>query len=153
VYLSEQPGRYRPVEVEIGEQAGDRIVIRSGLAAGQQVVASGQFLVDSEASLQGVLARAAAPIASTAPAASTAAPGARGLAEEHRGRGVVVAIDGDMITLNHEAIASLQWPAMTMPFKLADRKLAQGLAQGQTVEFGLAKRGDGYVITRVEAAR
>jgi Cu(I)/Ag(I) efflux system membrane fusion protein len=55
VYLSEQPGRFRPVEVEIGEQADDRIVIRSGLAEGQQVVASGQFLIDSEASLQGVL--------------------------------------------------------------------------------------------------
>jgi len=72
VYLSEQPGRYRPVEVEIGEQAGDRIVIRSGLAVGQQVVASGQFLVDSEASLQGVMARA--PVsASPAAAAATAA--------------------------------------------------------------------------------
>ena len=53
-------GRYRPVEVEIGEQVDERIVIRSGLAAGQQVVASGQFLIDSEASLQGVMARAAA---------------------------------------------------------------------------------------------
>jgi len=150
VYLSEQPGRYRPVEVEIGEQAGDRIVIRSGLAAGQQVVASGQFLVDSEASLQGVLARAVAP---AAPAASPAARSAPAPADEHRGRGVVVAIEGDMLTLTHEAIPSLQWPAMTMPFKLADRQLAQGLAKGQTIEFGLAKQGDGYVIARVGAAR
>ena len=67
VYLSEQPGRFRPVEVEIGEQVGDQIVVRSGLTAGQQVVASGQFLLDSEASLQGVLARSAA-----APAAAEA---------------------------------------------------------------------------------
>jgi len=156
VYLSEQPGRYRPVEVEIGEQAGDRIVIRSGLAAGQQVVASGQFLVDSEASLQGVLARAAEPAASAAPAAPAASAAAHNPpapAVEHRGRGVVVAIEGDMITLTHEAIPSLQWPAMTMPLKLVDRQLAQGLAKGQTIEFGLAKQGDGYVITRVGAAR
>jgi membrane fusion protein, copper/silver efflux system len=61
VYLSEPSGRYRPVEVEIGEQVDERIVIRSGLSAGQQVVASGQFLIDSEASLQGVMARAPAP--------------------------------------------------------------------------------------------
>jgi membrane fusion protein, copper/silver efflux system len=73
VYVSEQAGRFRPVEVEIGEQIDDRIVIRTGLAAGQQVVASGQFLIDSEASLQGVLARAAAPAAS-APASAGAAP-------------------------------------------------------------------------------
>ena len=75
VYLSEPGGRYRPVEVEIGEQAGDRIVIRSGLSAGQQVVASGQFLIDSEASLQGVLARA--------PAAAVAAPAAPASAVDH----------------------------------------------------------------------
>lgn len=71
VYLSEQPGRFRPVEVQVGEQAGDRIVVLGGLAEGQKVVASGQFLIDSEASLQGVLARAAAPAAS-APAAAGA---------------------------------------------------------------------------------
>jgi Cu(I)/Ag(I) efflux system membrane fusion protein len=50
-------GRYRPVEIEIGEQVGEQIEIRRGLAAGQQVVASGQFLIDSEASMQGVMAR------------------------------------------------------------------------------------------------
>jgi Cu(I)/Ag(I) efflux system membrane fusion protein len=60
VYLSEGEGRFRPVEVEIGEQVGERIVIRSGLAEGAQVVASGQYLIDSEASLQGVMARGAA---------------------------------------------------------------------------------------------
>ena len=48
-----QPGRYRPVEVQIGEQFDDRVVVRQGLAAGQQVVSSGQFLIDSEASLHG----------------------------------------------------------------------------------------------------
>ena len=80
VYLSEPSGRYRPVEVEIGEQVDERIVIRSGLSAGQQVVASGQFLIDSEASLQGVMARAPAAAASavdhSAHAAQPAASGA-----------------------------------------------------------------------------
>jgi Cu(I)/Ag(I) efflux system membrane fusion protein len=74
VYLAEGEGRFRPVEVEIGEQVGERIVIRSGLAEGQQVVSSGQFLIDSEASLQGVLARTAAPAAATA--SGTALPAA-----------------------------------------------------------------------------
>ena len=147
VYLSEPPGRFRPVEVEVGEQVDDRIVVRSGLSAGQQVVGSGQFLIDSEASLQGVLVRAAAP------AASMVAASAPALAAEHRGRGVVVAIDGEMITLAHEAIPSLKWPAMSMPFKLADRQLAKGLAKGQNVEFGLTQQGDSYLVTRVGAAR
>ena len=58
--MAEGPGRYRPVEVEVEDQVGEWIVIRSGLQPGQQIVASGQFLLDSEASLQGVLARAPA---------------------------------------------------------------------------------------------
>jgi Cu(I)/Ag(I) efflux system membrane fusion protein len=83
VYLSEQPGRFRPVEVEIGEQVGDRIVVRSGLAAGQQVVASGQFLIDSEASLQGVLARAPVPAAAAAAAAAPAMAATAASAVDH----------------------------------------------------------------------
>jgi membrane fusion protein, copper/silver efflux system len=69
VYLAEPAGRFRPVEVQLGEQVGEQIVVLGGLAEGQQVVASGQFLLDSEASIQGVLARAATPPASTPAAA------------------------------------------------------------------------------------
>ena len=50
-------GRYQPVEVETGREVDGKTVIVKGLAAGQQVVASGQFLIDSEASLKGVMAR------------------------------------------------------------------------------------------------
>jgi Cu(I)/Ag(I) efflux system membrane fusion protein len=68
VYLLDAPGRYRPVEVELGPEIGERIVIRKGVEAGQQVVASGQFLIDSEATLQGVTTRAAsAPAAGVKP--------------------------------------------------------------------------------------
>jgi membrane fusion protein, copper/silver efflux system len=71
VYVAEPAGRFRPVGVHLGEQLGEQIVVLGGLAEGQQVVASGQFLIDSEASIQGVLARAATPRAS-APAAAGA---------------------------------------------------------------------------------
>ena len=57
MYVAEPGGRFRPVEVVIGEQFDEQIEIRSGLVAGQQIVASGQFLIDSEASLKGVEAR------------------------------------------------------------------------------------------------
>ncbi|MBU6260723.1 MAG: efflux RND transporter periplasmic adaptor subunit, partial [Burkholderiales bacterium] len=60
VYLALPEGRYEPIEVEVGAEIGDRIVVRSGLAPGQRVVASGQFLLDSEASLRGIVARGAA---------------------------------------------------------------------------------------------
>ncbi|MEO8443472.1 MAG: efflux RND transporter periplasmic adaptor subunit [Gammaproteobacteria bacterium] len=57
VILAEGEGRFRPVAVLAGAEQGDRTEIRSGLKAGNQVVASGQFLIDSEASLRGALDR------------------------------------------------------------------------------------------------
>ena len=52
VMLAEDGGRYRPIEVRTGIETGEFTVILEGLEAGQQVVASGQFLLDSEASLR-----------------------------------------------------------------------------------------------------
>jgi len=53
VMVAEQ-GEFRPVEVILGQEMGDRTVISSGLTEGQEVVTSGQFLLDSEASLRGL---------------------------------------------------------------------------------------------------
>lgn len=60
VMLAEQgdnSGRFRPVVVEIGIESGGQTEIKRGLRAGQRVVVSSQFLIDSEASLKGVEAR------------------------------------------------------------------------------------------------
>ena len=57
VILAEEDGRYTPVEVEIGREHEGNTVILKGLTEGQRVVASGQFLIDSEASLRGITIR------------------------------------------------------------------------------------------------
>jgi len=57
VIVATDANRFEPTEVRIGPEAGGKTVILSGLEEGQKVVASGQFLIDSEASLRGVLAR------------------------------------------------------------------------------------------------
>ncbi len=141
VYVAEPGGRYRPVEVQIGEQVDETLVVLGGLSEGLQVVASGQFLVDSEASLQGVLARAAAPAAPAS--APTMAPAS------YSTRGVVVEFDAGSITLDHEPVPALKWPSMTMPFKLADAALVKGLKTGQAVQFSFVKQGDDWVMTQV----
>ncbi|HZP92857.1 MAG TPA: efflux RND transporter periplasmic adaptor subunit [Burkholderiales bacterium] len=61
VILADGDGKFRPVEVEVGRDGGDATEIRKGLDAGQKVVASGQFLIDSEASLKTTLERLNAP--------------------------------------------------------------------------------------------
>jgi Cu(I)/Ag(I) efflux system membrane fusion protein len=63
VMLAERKGRFRPAEVQVGRDAGGQTEILAGLRPGEKVVASGQFLLDSEASLTGIAAR---PIAGDA---------------------------------------------------------------------------------------
>lgn len=63
VMVAEPGGKFRAADVEVGAEANGRSEIRHGLDAGQLVVVSGQFLVDSEASLKGAVARMAAPVA------------------------------------------------------------------------------------------
>ena len=57
VMLALPDGRYRPAEVRTGREGGGQTEVLAGLAVGEKVVASGQFLLDSEASLTGVAAR------------------------------------------------------------------------------------------------
>ncbi|KAH2807748.1 hypothetical protein KXV85_006236, partial [Aspergillus fumigatus] len=51
VMLALDKGRYQPAEVQTGREAGDDTEILAGLSEGENVVASGQFLIDSEANL------------------------------------------------------------------------------------------------------
>ncbi|MDP3845280.1 MAG: efflux RND transporter periplasmic adaptor subunit [Pseudomonas sp.] len=56
VMLAEAGGRFRPVQVQLGAESAGQVAVLAGLQEGQQVVASGQFLLDSEASLTGLQA-------------------------------------------------------------------------------------------------
>ena len=53
VIVADDESHFRPVLVRVGAELGGKSEILSGLTAGQTVVASGQFLIDSEASLRG----------------------------------------------------------------------------------------------------
>jgi len=61
VMLAAGDGRYSPAEVSTGRQGGGQTEILAGLAVGEKVVASGQFLLDSEASLTGIAVRPLEP--------------------------------------------------------------------------------------------
>ena len=68
VMLALPEGRFQPAEVRIGREAGGQTEILAGLREGERIVASGQFLIDSEASLSGVAARPIGEAATPAPA-------------------------------------------------------------------------------------
>jgi Cu(I)/Ag(I) efflux system membrane fusion protein len=53
VIVADDGTHFRPAPVRVGAEHAGRSEILEGLSAGQNVVASGQFLIDSEASLRG----------------------------------------------------------------------------------------------------
>lgn len=61
VVVAEGEGRFRSREVSIGVERGGWVEVLSGIEEGERVVVSGQFLIDSEASLQASLMRMSAP--------------------------------------------------------------------------------------------
>ena len=60
VFLDQGGGRFEPREVKVGQRVGDGYELLSGLAAGDRVVVSANFLLDSESSLRAAISRAAA---------------------------------------------------------------------------------------------
>ncbi len=134
VIVAQGDGKFAPVDVEIGMESEGQTEIRKGLEAGQKVVVSGQFLIDSEASLRGTATRMG-----DAPAAEV------GMADAptHRGEGKVERIGKDEVTLSHGPIPSLKWGPMTMGFRLPPTGLPKNLAVGDIVAFEIREAGDG----------
>jgi Cu(I)/Ag(I) efflux system membrane fusion protein len=145
VMLAEPEGRFRPVEVKTGVEAQGQTEILAGLAAGQRVVLSAQFLIDSEASLRGVEAR----LNQNQPARTMAQEAAM-----HRTPARVQAIDGDTVTLDHPPIPALKWPQMVMDFKLPPvAQRPRDLAPGEQVEVEFRMQdGDVPQITTLQRA-
>jgi membrane fusion protein, copper/silver efflux system len=59
VILALGAGRFMPREVKLGRESGDQVVVLEGLAANDQVVTSGMFLIDSESNIRSSLGRIA----------------------------------------------------------------------------------------------
>jgi len=147
VMLALEGGRYQPAEVRVGREAGGQTQILAGLNEGERVVASGQFLLDSEASLSGVEAR------SLDQAGGGSRPAA--VAAVHRASGRVQALGNGTITLAHGPVPALQWPAMTMTFKVP-RTVAPNVSVGDQVVFTFDMAGGEPTVrslTRQGAAR
>ncbi|MBL8477314.1 MAG: efflux RND transporter periplasmic adaptor subunit [Methyloversatilis sp.] len=110
VMAVEEDGTFRPIEVQVGHEQGGQTEILAGLGQGQKIVLSGQFLIDSEASLKGVEARLS----------SGEAQGSMSAAQRtYQTIARVEAVSGDTLTLTHPEIPALRWPGMTMEFTWA----------------------------------
>ncbi len=133
VVLALPEGRFRPRLVTTGLMQDGRIEIVQGLAAGERVVASAQFLIDSESSLSAGFLRMAPTDADPAP-----------------GVGQLLALDrgSRTATIDHEPIEALDWPALTTPFAIAaDVPLEdlEDLEPGARVRFEAGRGADGLL--------
>jgi Cu(I)/Ag(I) efflux system membrane fusion protein len=151
VILARGEGRFDPAPVEIGIEAGDRIEILDGLAEGDRVVVSAQFLLDSEASLQASLRRMTDPAMeaeTNSDAVETSA--SAGITST----GTLNSMDAvaRKVNLSHAAIPELNWPAMTMDFPLEEGLALPAVETGQAVRFRLLQTDAGPVIVELEPA-
>ncbi|MDE2367075.1 MAG: copper-binding protein, partial [Betaproteobacteria bacterium] len=71
----------------------------------------------------------------------------------HHGVGKIEEMDWAhaTVTIAHDPIASLDWPAMTMDFRAKDPALLRSLKPGQKVDFEIIEEAAGeYVIVRIQ---
>ena len=140
VMLASGKGRYRPAEVKIGREGGGLTEVLQGLSLGEDVIVSGQFLVDSEASLSGIDVR---PLEGELPVKTKKTGG-------YKASGKIEAIKGNTVTLSHGPVPAIKWPAMTMEFKLEEPTIMRGFKKGDPVNFTFEKSKTGAIVTSIK---
>jgi Cu(I)/Ag(I) efflux system membrane fusion protein len=145
VMVKQDEGGFMPAEVRIGREAGGRTEVLAGLSAGEQVVTSGQFLLDSEASLTGLDVR---PVDQ----ADDASTGGEDEPATFGATGTIQSIANGSVTLRHGPVPRLDWPAMTMTFRTKSAAQMRGLETGDRVRFTFTQQDAGPRIESITRA-
>ena len=72
--------------------------------------------------------------------------------EVHKASGKVTKVDAakGSVTIAHGPVPSINWPSMTMSFKVKDKAMVRKVKSGDQVEFSFSKSGRDYVITEMK---
>lgn len=150
-------GRFEPRTVKLGIHADGYAEVLGGLEAGEMVVVSANFLIDAESNLKAALGgfgdHAPASTPSGNERVKSGMRAAAPTAASHHGVGSIEAMDWAhaTVTIAHDPIASLRWPAMIMDFRAKDPVLLRPLKPGQKVNFEIVEESAGeYVIVRIQ---
>lgn len=133
VLIADGTGYFRPVEVVAGRTQNGLVEIKSGLEEGQKVVTSGQFLIDSEASLRSALPQIA---------------GQQEEIKSYSAHGVIKAVSDEAVTIAHQPVPELKWPAMIMDFAISSQQRQQ-MRPGESVMFSFVLTDEGARVTSV----
>lgn len=148
VLVQRGAGRFEPRSVRLGRRDDDYVEVLEGVAEGEQVVTSANFLIDSESNLKAALAGLGGSAGKPAEA-QDAKPKTVG----HQAHGMLNSINPDgTVSITHGPIDALGWPGMTMNFELANSSLASGIRPGSAITFEIVERKpDDWVITAMQA--
>lgn len=143
VILSIGRGRFQSREVTAGIESGEFIEIVKGLSEGDNIVTSGQFLIDSEASLKASIARMSSMDEKKEDMVTDMKP-----AKNIMGTATLNSVmpTHHMINMSHAPIPELDWPAMEMDFNVKKNVSLDGFNKGDQVEFELEKGESGYIV-------
>lgn len=159
VILALGEGRFRPAQVTTGVESGGKVEIIAGLEEGESIVVESQFLIDSEASLNSGLLRLSAPQEiEMAPMAMDGMdmaaesdlkkePNAKSISAE--GRVVAVDMDAKSVTIKHDPVPEIGWPAMTMAFTAPAGIDIDAVKTGETVRFAFRETANGYELAEI----
>lgn len=139
VVLDLGEGYFKSVNVEVGRYDEESAEILTGLSAGDKVVTSAQFLIDSESSKTSDFKRMFHAEEPPPPQSVWTRATINTLMGDHR-----------MVNVTHEAIGEWDWPEMAMDFGVADGVDLTALQEGMELHVEVTKKDENrYEITAV----
>ncbi|KMK95410.1 copper transporter [Aeromonas enteropelogenes] len=127
-------GNFKSVAVTLGPQFGDKVAIDEGVEAGDSIVSSAQFLLDSESAIDSDFQRMTA---------------VRPTQVWTQGQVQNIDLAGRTLGISHQPIPEWQWPAMEMDFTVADGVDLSQLKPNQTLHLQVEQEGDEYRIIQI----
>jgi len=137
VVLALGDGQFKSIDVELGRFYNQQAEVLSGLQAGDQVVTSAQFLLDSESSKTSDFKRM--EDVEDMPESVWVAATIQSVMPGHR-----------MINASHEPIEEWDWPEMTMDFTVAENVDMSGLKAGTQAHLEIKRVSEqSYQVTGI----
>jgi len=138
VLVQREEGKFEPREVKLGRRGDGYVDVMEGLKEGETVVVAANFLIDSESNLKA----AVGGFTSSSPAGT---PTSGVPARTHAAEGTVESVDpkAGSATIAHGSVASLNWPGMTMEFKVNDPAVLAAMKAGARIRFEFREQAPG----------
>jgi Cu(I)/Ag(I) efflux system membrane fusion protein len=137
-------GKFQSVEVLTGHENSGYIEVKKGLEFGDQIVTSAQFLIDSESSLTASFERMQEPM-----------PMDEGQMTNQKQAWIEGVVENvmqahRMLTIKHEPVEALGWPAMSMDFSVNKDIDIKGVKAKDSIRFLVEElEGGGIQITDI----